>query len=130
MLRSSLCDYSDGYILVSTTITVPNTAAVGAAIINIRNITTKNCASFTNYIGEINNPQVDNAKDIGIVMPMYNSIAYSDHYSKTSESLWHYYRDKPFLGNDATTNFPANNNSAAFKSNTKIADRTENGTKN
>ena len=130
MLRSSLCDYSDGYILVSTTITVPNTAAVGAAIINIRNIITKNCASFTNYIGEINNPQVDNAKDIGIVMPMYNSIAYSDHYSKTSESLWHYYRDKPFLGNDATSNFPANNNSAAFKSNTKIVDRTENGTKN
>ena len=114
MLRSRLCDYSDGYILVSATLTVPNTAAVGAAIINIRNIITNNCASFTNYIGEINNAQADNAKDIGIVMPMYNSIAYSDNYSKKSESLWHQYRDKPFSGNDATTNFPANNNSAAF----------------
>ena len=31
MLRSSLCDYSDAYILVSATITVPNTAAAGAA---------------------------------------------------------------------------------------------------
>ena len=30
MLRSSLCDYSDTYILVSATITVPNTALAGA----------------------------------------------------------------------------------------------------
>ena len=30
MLRSSLCEYSDEYILVSATITVPNTEAVGA----------------------------------------------------------------------------------------------------
>ena len=30
MLRSSLCGYSDAYILVSATITVPNTAAAGA----------------------------------------------------------------------------------------------------
>ena len=29
ILRSSLCDYSDAYILVKGTITVPNTAAVG-----------------------------------------------------------------------------------------------------
>ena len=40
---------------------------------------------------EINNAQIDNAKDI--VMTMYNLIEYSDNYSKTSESLWHYYRD-------------------------------------
>ena len=31
MLRSSLCNYSDIYILVSATITVPNTAVAGAA---------------------------------------------------------------------------------------------------
>ena len=34
MIRSILCDYSDGYILVKRTITVPNTAAAGAAINN------------------------------------------------------------------------------------------------
>ena len=28
-------------------------------------------------------------------MPMYNSIEYSHNYSKTSESLWQYYRDDP-----------------------------------
>ena len=30
MLRLSLCDYSDAYILVSAAMTVPNTAADGA----------------------------------------------------------------------------------------------------
>ena len=28
-------------------------------------------------------------------MPMYNLIEYGDDYSKTSESLWQYYRDEP-----------------------------------
>ena len=31
MIRSSLYDYSDAYLLVSTTITFPNRAAAGAA---------------------------------------------------------------------------------------------------
>ena len=46
--------------------------------------------SFTNYISEVNNTQIDNAKDIDIVMSMYNLIEYSDYYSKTSGILWHY----------------------------------------
>ena len=47
----------------------------------------KNCAPFTDCISKINNAQVDNAKDIDIVMLMYNLIEYSDNYSKTSGSL-------------------------------------------
>ena len=35
-------------------------------------------------------------------MPMYNLIDYSNNYSKTSGSLWQYYRDKP---NDNIANF-------------------------
>ena len=54
----------------------------------------KNCAYFTNCISEINNTQVDNAKDIDIVMPMYNLVEYSDNFAKTSGSLWQYYRDE------------------------------------
>ena len=46
----------------------------------------KNCASCTNWISEINNTQIDNAKDINIVMPMYNVIEYSDNYSKNPEA--------------------------------------------
>ena len=47
----------------------------------------KNCAPFTDYISEINNKQVDNAKNIDVVMSMYNLIEYSDDYSKASGSL-------------------------------------------
>ena len=66
MLKSSLCDYSDAYILVKGTITVNDTSAAGAAANNTNKIVMfKNCAPFTNYISEINNTQVDNAKDIG-----------------------------------------------------------------
>ena len=88
MLRSSLCDYSDAYILVKGNITVNNTAADGAAANNTnKKVIFKNCAPFTDCISKINNTQVDNAKDIDIVMPMYNLIEYSNNYSKTSGSL-------------------------------------------
>ena len=55
----------------------------------------KNCAPFVKCISRINNTEIDNAKDIDIVMPMYNSIEYSNNYSKTSGSLWQYYKDDP-----------------------------------
>ena len=41
-------------------------------------------------ITEVNSTQVDNAKNIDIVMPMHNLIEYSDNYAKTSGSLWQY----------------------------------------
>ena len=89
MLRSSLCDYSDAYILVKKNISVNNTAAA-AADPNNRNkkVIFKNCAPFTNCISKINNTQIDNGEYIDIVMPMYNLVEYSDNYSKTSGSLW------------------------------------------
>ena len=82
MLKSSLCDYRDAYILVKGTISVNNTASQGVAANNNNNnkkVIFKNCAPFTNCISEINNTQIDNAKDIDIVMPMYNLIEYSDN---------------------------------------------------
>ena len=57
----------------------------------------KTCAPFTDCISKINNTQVDNAKDNDIVIPMLNLIEYSDNYSKTSGSLWQYYRDEAVL---------------------------------
>ena len=47
----------------------------------------KNCGLFTNYISRINNTQVDDAHGINVIISMYNSIEYSDSYSKTSEIL-------------------------------------------
>ena len=71
MLKSSLCDYNDAYILVKGTITVNNTAAADADASNTnKKVIFKNCAPFTNCISEINNTQVDNPKEINIVMPM------------------------------------------------------------
>ena len=67
MLRSSLDDYSDVYILGSATITVPNTAAAAAAASarnNRKNILIKNCAPFANCISEINNTQMDMIKTL------------------------------------------------------------------
>ena len=80
MIKSSLSDYSDAYILVSGTITVTELAA-GGGNKNIQ-VVLKNCAPFTDCISEINNTQIDNAKDINVVMPMYNLIEYSNNYSK------------------------------------------------
>ena len=69
MLKSSLCDYSDAYILVKGTINVTNTAAQGAAANNTnKKVIFKNCAPFATCISEINNTQIDNAKDIDIVI--------------------------------------------------------------
>ena len=128
VLRSILCDYSKAYILANSAITILNTAAQGAEANNRKNVIIKNCTPFTNCLSEINNTQIDNAKDINIVMLMYNLIEYSDNYSKTSGSLWHYYRDVPFLGNGAIAE---NSNSASFRFKIKIAGRTGNdGTKN
>ena len=82
----------------------------------------KNCAPFADCISEINNTQIDNAKDIDVVMPIYNLIEYSDNYSKTSGSLSQYYRDEPALTDTgAIKNFHVDdNNSASFKFNQKI----------
>ena len=111
MLKSSLCDYSDAYILVKGTITIAGTgvdAAARQADERDKGVIFKNCPPFTNCISEINNTQVDNAKDIDIVMPVYNLIEYSDNYAKTSRILWQYYRDEP-------NNVLANSKSFKFK---------------
>ena len=98
MLKSSLCDYSDACILVKGTITITRAGADAAARQadeRDKVVAFKNCAPFTNCISQINSTQVDNAKDIDILMYMYNLIEYSDNYAKTTGSLWQYFRDEP-----------------------------------
>ena len=51
MLKSSLCDYNDAYILVKGTVAVNNTAASDADANNTnKKVIFKNCAPFTNCI--------------------------------------------------------------------------------
>ena len=118
MLKSSLCDYSDAYILVKGKITIIGRGADAAARQadeRDKGVAFKNCAPFTNCISEINNTQIDKAKDIDIVMPMCNLIEYSDNYGKTSGTLWQYYKDEP---NDNLAD------SESFKSKIKITGKT------
>ena len=58
MLSSSLCDYSNVYVLVSGTITVEALEAGGGN--NGIQAVFENCTPFTNSISEINNTQIDN----------------------------------------------------------------------
>ena len=63
-----------------------DTAAVGADR-NNKQVIFKNCAPFADCDNEINNTLLDYAQDLDAVMPKYDFIAYSNKYSKTSESL-------------------------------------------
>ena len=93
MLKASLCDYSDAYILVSGTIAITGAGddAAKQADEREKGVLLKNCAPFTNCKSEINNTQIDNAKDTDVVMLMYNLIEYSHNYLKTSGSLRQYH---------------------------------------
>ena len=126
MLRSSLCDYGDAYILVKWNITVNNTAAADADANNTgKKVILKNCAQFTYCISKTNNTQVDNAKDIDIVMPMYNLIKYSDNYSKTSGSLRQSCKDVPAIKNNGKiVDFNGANATDSFSFKTKITAQT------
>ena len=126
MLRSSLCDYSDAYILVKGIITVNNTAADGAAANNTnKKVIFKNCAPFTNCISKLNNTQIDNAKYIDIIMPMYNLIEYNNKYSKTSGSLWQYCKEIPAINDDENiVDFNGANASDSFNFKNKITGQT------
>ena len=67
MLRSDLCNYSDGYVWVKEKITVTNPN--DNANFN-KELTLKNNAPFISCISKINNELVENAEDLDIVMPM------------------------------------------------------------
>ena len=98
MLRSSLCDDPDAYILIKGTITITGAGDDDAAKQSDernKGVIFKNCAPFIKSISRINGTEIDNAQDIDIVMSMYNLIEYSNNYSKTSGSLWPYYQDDP-----------------------------------
>ena len=126
MLRSSLCDYSDAYILVKGNITVNNTAAEVAAATNTnKKIIFKNRAPFTNCVSKNNNTQIDDAEYIDIVVPMSNLIEYSDNYSKTSGSLWQYCKEVPAVNDDGDiADFNGANVTESFHFKTKITDQT------
>ena len=80
VIKLNLCDYSDGYILVTGNIT----ATGGDA--NTR-VSFENCAVFMKCITVINDEHVDDTNKLDIIMPMYDLIEYDNNYSYTSRSL-------------------------------------------
>ena len=119
-IESSLCDYSDAYVLVTGDITAtPSNAATQVVF--------KNCAPFKKCRTEINGTFIDEATHINITMPIYNLIEYSDNYSDTSGSLWQFKRNEITNNADGTND----NNASSFKYKANLIGNTEaNGTKN
>ena len=87
MLRSSLCNYSDVYILVKGTMAIAKETDPAPNNTN-KTVKIKNWALFNKWISRINNTQVDDAIYIDVVMLVCNIIEYSDNYSKISGILW------------------------------------------
>ena len=105
-IESSLCDYSDAYILVTGNITSgPNDTKAAF----------KNCAPFRTCMTQINETFVEGAKHINIKMPMYNLIEYSDNYSDKSRSFWQFKRDKQPKENNRDIFNVSTDNSSSFK---------------
>ena len=99
-MESSLCDYSDGHILVTENIDVKRRNAADAADIALDAITQvvfKNFAPFEKCSTEIDGTLVDEANFINTTMPMYNLIEYSGIYSDTSGCLWGFKRDEQMV---------------------------------
>ena len=126
MEKSSVCDYSDAYILVGDTITITWERAddnAKRADEREKGVIFKDDPPFTDIskISKITSTQTDIAKDMDFVMSMSNLIEYRDNYSKTSGTLWQYYNDEP---NDNLTE------SESCKSKVKITVKTpDNGNK-
>ena len=101
MLQSDLCDYIDAYIVFKGTIRITrlNNDAYN------KKLAFKHNAPFINCMSKINNTLIDNVEDLYIVIPMYNLNEYSKNYSKTSGSLWSFYRDEPSSGTEGNINY-------------------------
>ena len=70
----------DAYILVKWTISVTKTETAIAQNNRNKKLIFRNCAPFIDCVSEINKTQVDNAKDIDVVISMYHLIKHSDNY--------------------------------------------------
>ena len=93
LIKPSLCNYSDAYILVTGDIKVADVAANA-------NVAFKNCAPFTRCVTHMNDEHVETAENLDIIMPIYNLIEYLDKYADSSGTLCQFKRDESPM-NDA-----------------------------
>ena len=132
-IESSLCDYSDAYILVTGDIAVTRTIAAAGnnprppppppppppqrkqQLAAATQVPFKNCTSFKDCRTEVSDTFVDYADFINITMPMYNLIEYSDNYSDSSAIFWGFKRDD--VANNANVTNDENPPSFKYKAN-------------
>ena len=114
-IKSSHCDCSDAFILVTGNITV--------AANNDTDVTFKNCTPFSTCTTKINDVFVDEANYVDVAMPMYNLIKHSDNYSNTSGSLWQFKRDEVPANNNTDLSI---DNSQSFKYKAVLLGKTAN----
>ena len=104
VIKSTLCDYSDAYILVTGNIQYKPANSVVAF---------KNCAPFRTCDVTVNDEHIEKAEDLDIVLPMYNLLEYSDNYQDSTGSLYQFKRDEPPDDNADVAN---NTSSLVYKS--------------
>ena len=120
MLRLDLCNYSYAYIVVKGKIIVANPDNDAYD----KKLAFKNNAPFTSCILKTDNTLIDKAKDLDIVMPMYNLIEYSKNYRRTTGSLWNCYRHEPNSGAVGNINYSMKD-SKSFNYKTSITGKLE-----
>ena len=120
VIQPFLCNYSDAYILVIRGIKVTGIAA------DI-NVAFKNCASFTRCATHINEKHFETAKNLDIIMPMYNLSEYSDNYADSSGSLYQFKRDESPMNNAGNPLNVALDNSTFFKYKASLLGKADDG---
>ena len=109
MLKPSLYNYGDAYILAEWIVTITGAKRAGTEVATQiakatdqrdKEVTLKNFAPFTDYISWIDDTPVDNAKDLHIVMTIYDLMEHKNKYSKTCWSFCKIYTDQPGEGDN------------------------------
>ena len=108
VIKTSLCDYSDAYILMTGGIRVEGVAAN-------TNVAFKNCAPSTRCVTHVNDELVETAENLDIIMPMYNLIEYFDNYADSSGNLYQFKRGESSMNDARNPLNVALDNSTSFK---------------
>ena len=118
VVKLFFCDYAYAYVLVTGDITV-----VGG-IVNTK-AAFKNCHLFTKGKIHLNDTHVDELDNLDLIMNMYNLIEYSDNYSDSTASLYHFKRQELLESNGNLTvagssSFKCKSNLLGYPSNSSV----------
>ena len=103
-----MCDYADAYILVTGNITVHN------GNVNSK-VPFRNCHPFTKSEIHLNDEYVETADNLDLITNMYNLIEYSDNYSDSTASLYHFKRQEQNYNNNENIVDLTTDDSSSFK---------------